>query len=190
MGKKKKQINNSEYINNPYIDEQLLADTHNDNENDNDSLFNLLKSNPKPNLLDDGTSSFAMDAIQSSISSITKQLCPHCTNDDTLMDREEFEIHIAIKHPKLMNESLTQTIMASFNNPSILNNGNNNKKLKSKKKKRRKLSQSNSDNKKQCKIIQSKTQKWNCEICTFTNTNAKRRCMMCQTPKSETLKPN
>eukprot|EP01083_Nonionella_stella_P095061 266797_1 len=133
---------------NPYID---------------DSLFGLLKSNPKPTLLDD---SFAMDAIASSVAN--KQLCPHCDNDDCLMNEEEFHMHIAIKHPNALNQQITQTIMASFHDE------NSYQKNKTNKKKRRKLSNSNRKHK----------QKWTCHVCTFVNQRAKQTCCVCKAPKS------
>eukprot|EP00483_Globobulimina_turgida_P002660 UN02664 len=58
------------------------------------------------------------------------------------MEEEEFQIHIATKHPSLVNELLTQTIMASFHNPDILKKcDNNNNNINTKK--RRKKDQTN-----------------------------------------------
>merc|ERR1712228_662577 len=167
-----------EDIDNPYIDGELL-----NNANDNQSLFGLLKTNPMPNLVD---TSFAMDAMQSS--AMNKQLCPHCSASDLLMDEEEFQIHIAVKHPYLINDPLTQAVFASFESPKILESNN----IKKKKKKKRKLSsdvqqskrqkrgynakriRSNNDSKQQ----KSKATKWSCPQCTFLNTTSK--CTMCR----------
>eukprot|EP00484_Ammonia_sp_Unknown_P018099 CAMPEP_0197028246 /NCGR_PEP_ID=MMETSP1384-20130603/7975_1 /TAXON_ID=29189 /ORGANISM="Ammonia sp." /LENGTH=838 /DNA_ID=CAMNT_0042457217 /DNA_START=21 /DNA_END=2534 /DNA_ORIENTATION=+ len=111
-------------LNNPYLDAQLFGNENantdnnhnNDNANGNDSLFGLLKSNPMPTRVD--TTSFAVDAMSSSLND--RQLCPHCVEDDTLLTQEEFETHIALKHPDLIDATLTQSIMASFSNPDIV----------------------------------------------------------------------
>merc|ERR1719461_1422768 len=160
-------------LSNPYIDPSLLSD----NKGDDQSLFGLLKSNPMPNMVD---TSFAMDAMQSSARS--KQLCPHCGSSDLLMDEEEFQIHIAMQHPLLINDPLTQAVFASFACPEILNGATD---AKRKKKKKRKLSSDLQQPKKQKRnsnrsSIKSKT-KWNCPQCTYANTTFK--CVMCRTSR-------
>eukprot|EP00483_Globobulimina_turgida_P004461 UN04470 len=99
---------NCQWFNNNQLSVKNNDETNNNEiETNNDtSILGLLSDNYSPNL------------ISSSI--INKQLCPYCITNDILMDEEEFQIHIAIKHPSLVNESLTQTIMASFHNPDIL----------------------------------------------------------------------
>merc|ERR1712062_121725 len=127
-------------IENPYIDKELLANDQNKNEKNDDSLFGLLKTNPLPNMID---SSFAMDAVSSS--AMNKQLCPHCSSSNVLMDEEEFQIHIAMQHPHLINNPLTQAVFASFANPDILSST----KMTKKKKKKRRLSSDIAQSKKQ-----------------------------------------
>merc|ERR1712129_463792 len=106
-------------IENPYIDHELLQNNQNEIEKNGDSLFGLLKkNNDKTNMIE--TTSFAMDAISSSVMNTGKQLCPHCTSSNVLMDEEEFQIHIAMKHPHCINDPLTQAVFASFANPDIL----------------------------------------------------------------------
>ena len=185
-------------------------DNNNENNNNDNSLFGLLKSNHEPNLVSIGYHDDDDQNQNKNINQSNRQLCPHCISDDTLMDQEEFQIHIASKHPHLVDATLTQTIMASFNNPDIINNNNNNnnniknKKLK-KKKKRRKLSsdiietnRKTNNYKTTSKNIKTRQRSksdhmmqnndnnkyWNCQLCTFVNTNTKRRCIMCQTPKT------
>ena len=165
-------------IENPYIDQELL-----NNANDDQSLFGLLKTNPMPDMVD---TSFAMDAMKSS--AMNKQLCPHCSSSNLLMDEEEFQIHIAVKHPYLINDPMTQAVFASFASPDILSSS---KVPNKKKKKKRKLSSDLTQSKRQKRPYnakrmransdskqKSKRTKWNCPQCTFINSASK--CVMCQ----------
>merc|ERR1712129_540967 len=156
-------------LSNPYIDASVL---NNNAVQEDQSLFGLLKSNPCPTMVD---TSFAMEAMQSS--AMNKQLCPHCSSSDLLMDEEEFQIHIATMHPQLINDSMTQAVFASFANPDILSGAVKSKKKI--KKNKRKLATDTQQAKRQKRARPMKS--WNCPQCTFANTTMK--CAMCRTSR-------
>jgi len=173
-GKKKKKkrkdgdsnpSQNAEYRENPYIDEQVMFDELSvdgvGSSSNKNSIFGLLAQNPEPNLIATGTVN-------------TKQLCPHCTEEDRFMELEEFEMHMAVSHPTLVDDTITQTVMASFNDPNLLAMSQG---------KRRKLSADATDLAVRGHK-QSKTEQWSCRACTFINAVGQRKCQLCRTPKS------
>jgi len=172
--RKKSSTQNAEYAQNPYVDQQLLDSDAFEMGSDCDaagggkseavrpakgSLFGLLAQNPAPNLISSGVS-------------MERQLCPHCANDDRFMSREEFGVHIAVSHPSLVDDTLTQTVMASFETPELLSGASSKRKLPPDA-----MDTAERDTK------QSKSEQWSCKKCTFQNFQA-RKCKMCQTPKS------
>eukprot|EP00485_Elphidium_margaritaceum_P011522 CAMPEP_0202685642 /NCGR_PEP_ID=MMETSP1385-20130828/1458_1 /ASSEMBLY_ACC=CAM_ASM_000861 /TAXON_ID=933848 /ORGANISM="Elphidium margaritaceum" /LENGTH=809 /DNA_ID=CAMNT_0049340057 /DNA_START=46 /DNA_END=2472 /DNA_ORIENTATION=+ len=115
--------------NNPYLDPNLLTDMRLDTGTDSTdkqamdanaaeqtSLFGLLEANHEANMV-----AFDADTHTPNDADVT-QLCPHCVDDDTWMNAEEFQSHIFVEHSELLQDPLTQTILASFNNPEIVQN--------------------------------------------------------------------
>jgi len=181
-GKNGKRRPNGEYMENPYIDERLLDDqvfamseshqgddaVQNGDDSmkpDKNSLFGLLAQNPEPTMI-----STTVDEQEN-----TKQLCPHCKKEDRFMSREEFELHMAVSHPTLIDDTLTQTVFAAFADPDLVTMSQS---------KRRKVSLGPADIDMTVRGTNPiKTAQWSCSMCTYMNASTKRRCQMCQTPR-------